>query len=192
MRLIVVFFLLAVTALAADDPPKVIRTDYYEVTGSNVATLLASMKAQRPHTNNAFTEWYIDWNYEFLSQPGECVLRGFDLRVQIRYTLPKWVAAQRADPALKAEWKRFLSATMRHERSHADFGLAAAKEMTRVAKAATWQAESRAALRAKLDAECERILKDFTAREVLYDEKTDHGRTQGARCDASSVGASWL
>jgi predicted secreted Zn-dependent protease len=181
MRILLVLCLLGIKALAGDEVAKVIRTDYYEVSGTNAEALLASMKEHRPYAHNAYTDWHIDWNYEFLIKSNECVLRSFDTRIQIRYALPKRVGSARADKSLRQEWNRFLAATMVHERGHSDLGIAAAKEMMRVVRSRDWRAADRKALKALVDGECERILKDFHAQEVSYDEKTDHGRTQNAR-----------
>ena len=50
--------------------PSVIRTDYYEVRGATAEALLASMRAHQRSTNHAFTEWHIDWSYEYPDQAG--------------------------------------------------------------------------------------------------------------------------
>ena len=190
MHLILLFCLLGTSAFASDAVTKVIRTDYYEVSGTNAAALLAAMKAHRPFTNNAYTDWYIDWNYEFLTRPNECVLRSFDIRVQIRYTFPQWVNADSSETALRKEWRRYLDATTRHERGHSDIGIAAGKEMVRVLNPKNWRAATRKELKAQIDAECERILKQFKAQEIGYDKATDHGRTQGARMRTTKTSSS--
>jgi predicted secreted Zn-dependent protease len=77
--------------------PDSIRTDYYEVRGTNAEALLASMKARQPSSTHASTEWRIDWDYEWQQKPDECILRSFTTRVRVRYTFPQWVDWQRAD-----------------------------------------------------------------------------------------------
>jgi predicted secreted Zn-dependent protease len=161
--------------------PNIIRTDYYEVRGTTAEALLASIKVKQPSTNHASTEWHIDWNYECLHEPDEWILRSFSTRVRVRYTLPQWVDSQRADKALQGEWKRYLGALGLHESGHAGFGIAAAKEMVRLVNSEEWRAPNRREIRARIDEACDKILCEFRAREVAYDEKTDHGRTQGAR-----------
>lgn len=181
MRLIFLFWLICAGALASDEVAKVVRMDYYEVSGTSAGALLSAMKEHGPFTNSAYTDWHIDWNYEFTSKSNVWVLRSFDARVQIRYTFPKWVDSARSDEALRKEWKRYMDATALHERGHSDIGMAAAKEMIRLFKSRSWQAATRKDLKAQVDEECEKILKEFKAREVAYDKQTDHGRTQGAR-----------
>jgi predicted secreted Zn-dependent protease len=161
--------------------PNTVRTDYYEVHGTTVESLLASMRATQPSTNHASTEWRIDWNYEYLIDSGECILSSFSTRVRIRYTLPQWVDSQRADKALQGEWKRYLGALGLHESGHAGYGIAAAKEMVRLVNSKEWRAPDRKELKVRIDEACDQTLREFRSREAAYDEKTDHGRTQGAR-----------
>jgi len=161
--------------------PNIIRTDCYEVHGTNAEALLASMNPHQPSSTHASTEWRIDWNYECQQKSDECILRSFTTRVRVRYTLPQWVDSQRADKALQEEWKRYLGALGLHESGHAGFGIAAAKEMVRLVNSREWRAPDQKELKARIDEECDKTLREFRAREVAYDEKTDHGRTQGAR-----------
>jgi predicted secreted Zn-dependent protease len=161
--------------------PNSIRTDYYEVHGTNAEALLASMKARQPSTSHASTEWRINWDYEWQQEPAECILRSFSTRVRVRYTLPQWVDWQRADKALQGEWKRYFGALVIHESGHAGYGIVAAKEMVRLVNSREWRAPDRNELKARIDEACDKIIREFRAQEVAYDKKTDHGRTQGAR-----------
>ena len=160
--------------------PSVIRTDYYEVRGATAEALLASMRAHQRSTNHASTEWHIDWSYEYLTKPDECILRSLSVRALIRYTLPQWVDSQRADKALQGEWQRYFDALRLHESGHGGFGIAAAKEIVRLVNSRDWRAADQKEIKARLDEECEKTVQEFRAREVAYDEKTGHGRTQGA------------
>jgi predicted secreted Zn-dependent protease len=160
--------------------PSVIRTDYYEVRGATAEALLASMRVHQLSTNHASTDWHIDWNYECLIKPDECILRSFNVRVLIRYTLPQWVDSQRADKALQGEWQRYFDALRLHESGHGGFGIAAAKEIVRLVNSRDWRAADQKEFKARLDEECEKTVQEFRTREVAYDEKTDHGRAQGA------------
>ena len=161
--------------------PNIIRTDYYEVRGATAPALLASMRANQPFAKHASTEWHVDWNYDWLLKPDECILRSFSVRVRVRFTLPQWIDSQLADEALQGEWKRYSDALRVHESGHAGFGIAAGKEMVRLVNSREWRAADRKELKARIDEECDKTLREFRAREVAYDEKTDHGRTQGAR-----------
>jgi predicted secreted Zn-dependent protease len=161
--------------------PNSISTDYYKVHGTNAEALLASMKARQLPNSHASTEWRIHWDYEWEQRPDECILSSFSTRVRVRYTLPQWVDWQRADKALQDEWKRYFGALGIHESGHAGYGIAAAKEMVRLVNSKEWRAPDRNELKTRIDEACNKILREFRAREAAYDKKTDHGRTQGAR-----------
>ena len=173
--------------LAGDDLPEVVRTNYYQVTGHSTDALLSAMRAQRPFSQNAYTEWFINWQYEFQTRSNEWGLRSFAARLKVTYTLPQWTDEATAPTALRAEWERYLAATRRHEAGHAEIGRAAAKAMLKLAGTTNWQTATKAALGPRVDADCEKILKEFRARETAYDNQTDHGRTQGARLGPASV-----
>jgi predicted secreted Zn-dependent protease len=164
----------------ARELPSNIRTDYYEVRGTNAEALLASMNAHGSSTNHASTQWRVDWDYDFVIKPDECILRSFSTRVRIRYILPQWVDWQRGGKALQGEWKRYLGALGIHESGHGGFGIAAAKEMVRLVNSREWRAPDHNELRTRIDEVCANTLREFRAQEVAYDQKTDHGRTQGA------------
>jgi len=166
---------------AARQLPNVIRTYYYDVRGVTGEALLASMRANRPFTQHASTDWRVEWNYDCLVEAGEYILRSFNVRVRIRFTLPDWVDSERADKALQEEWKRYYGALQLHESGHAGFGIAAGKEMLRRVNSREWRASDRKELKARIDDECDKTLQEFRALEAAYDKQTDHGRTQGAR-----------
>jgi predicted secreted Zn-dependent protease len=161
--------------------PNVIRTDFYEVRGATARELLASMSANRPYTKHASTEWRVDWKYDFLLKPNECVLRSFNVRVRVQFTLPQWVDSEGADKALQEEWKRYFGALQIHESAHAGFGIAAGKEIVRLVNSREWRAADQKELEVQVEAECNKTLQEFRARDAAYDKTTDHGRTQGAR-----------
>jgi predicted secreted Zn-dependent protease len=161
--------------------PSVVRTDYYEVSGATAEELLASLRAHQLFARHASTKWQVDWHFECQLKPNECILRSFTAQVRIRYTLPNWVDSQQADKALQGEWQRYFGALQLHESVHGGFGIAAGKEMVRLVNSRNWRAADQKELKARLDEECEKTLQEYRARETAYDEKTDHGRTQGAR-----------
>ena len=158
----------------------IIHTDFYEVRGTNAAALLASLRAHQMFTNHASTVWRVEWSFEYLPRPQECILRSFNVRVVVRYLLPQWVDSQRADKALQEEWNRYFGALQVHESGHGGVGVGAGKEILRQVNSREWRARDGKELKARLDEACEKILHEFRAREAAYDKMTDHGRTQGA------------
>jgi predicted secreted Zn-dependent protease len=158
----------------------VYRTNYYEVNGTNLAALLRSIDARSPFSPcSDNTDWGVHWDYAFLFKPKECVLRSFDARVDVYFTFPKWVDAERAEESLRREWERSVKASMLHEQGHVKMGVAAAQEMLRRIRPGSWRAANRKDLEARIDRECQKIVDEFYAKSDAYDEQTEHGRTQG-------------
>ena len=151
------------------------------MTGDSLAELNESMKKRRPFEHNAYTQWHINWNYDFLISESGWRLKTFDTRVQIRYTLPQWDQRGRPPQEMVDEWERFMEAVTIHENGHAEIGLKAAAEMQRVISFTTWHAKTRNELKEQIDKKCSKILSKYRELEIKYDKDTDHGKTQGAR-----------
>ena len=173
--------------------PRAVRTDLYAVQGRTRREVQASIRARGPGSRApgggagivfaGRTEWRVDWASATLATPAGVTLRGFDVFVQVRHTLPRWDRPAEASAATVAAWDRYMTDLTAHERGHAELGLAAAAAMlAALAPAlvqdspAAWTESTAAALAARLDARCERILEAYRAREADYDRLTDHGR----------------
>ncbi|OVE74793.1 hypothetical protein BVX97_06330 [bacterium E08(2017)] len=110
-------------------------------------------------------------------------------------TIPKWTAYDKAKPAEKAEWDRFIAATKVHENGHYLQGKAFANKVAaRWAKArgngwAPKSARSKTLAKGALSAEFLRILDEewlqLDTDGTAYDGTTNHGATQGARLNTS-------
>ena len=184
-------FVLMMSVVAADEEsatllsdrgvPYIARKDYYVVEGDSTPRIIQSMRTRRYFEHNAYTEWYVRWGYSFLTEPDECRLRHFDVRVEIRFTLPQWEKSGNSTKAMSSEWNRYINAVVVHEHGHAQLGLDAGEEMQKRVSSQKWSAPNAKALRKKIDALCEQVVKKYRDREVVYDRKTDHGRIQGAR-----------
>ena len=183
----------AATGAAADEPepaappesraspvPHAVREDYYLIGGRNRREMEDSMKARGPAKFHAETTWHVDWASAVIIEPGGVRLRGFDVFVQIRHTLPRWDRPPVVGAATVRAWERYIARLTAHERGHARFGLDAAAEMLRDLSAAAasraWAEPTAEALADRLDAHCGRILENYRAKEVDYDRVTDHGR----------------
>ena len=174
--------------------PHAVRTDIYLVEGRTRREVQASIRARGPggeggKTYAGRTEWRVDWASATLAAPGGVTLRGFDVFVQVRHTLPRWDRPAVVGAGTVRAWDRYLAALTAHERGHAEIGLDAAAAMLAAltpalaappAAGATpppaaWTEPTAAALAARLDARCERILEVARAKELDYDRVTAHG-----------------
>jgi predicted secreted Zn-dependent protease len=149
--------------------------DTYTVTGSTADEIRQSINANRDGDFDAFTSWYLTWQYSTSACDGS----GLVVLVEIAYSLPEWDEPPAADAALVDEWNAYMDALLCHEYGHARFGLEAANEV--YTELSTIDAGGDcAAQQTQADAAFQRILDDYVAREVAYDEATNHGATMGA------------
>jgi predicted secreted Zn-dependent protease len=168
-------------------PRVVVRTRLvpYDVAGASELELRAAMDRLGPNDPvdgtpyAGYTQWRIRWSYRYEGE-ARCAITDVRVVARIRITLPRWRGARRADPALAAEWARFLSALRRHENGHAAIAKAGARRIAgRLASLRTFRSCAR--LERAADAAGARVLEQTQAAEVAYDERTRHGDTQGAR-----------
>jgi predicted secreted Zn-dependent protease len=147
----------------------------YSVTGSTANEIRQSINANRDGDYDAFTSWYLTWQYA----NDACDGSGLVVLVEIEYSLPEWDAPPAADPALTDEWSTYMDALLCHEYGHAEFGLDAANDVYATLSAIDAGGDC-AAQQTQADAAFQSILDDYIAREIAYDEETNHGATMGA------------
>lgn len=145
--------------------------DFYDITGATEQELRAQMSAFGPNGYEAYTKWYVRWNW-----PGrgtlDCDLRDATVSYDIAVTFPRWYPTVDATPELIAKWNRCISALSVHERNHVDNVVA----QVPLAEAAIQRATCGAA-----EAAAQAALEPIRQFDIQYDLNTDHGATQGAR-----------
>jgi predicted secreted Zn-dependent protease len=175
-----IFLLLPLSALAVEEQ---VQTSYYDISGSTPGQIWQEMRARGPATPDgkrwtAYTRWDIRWRFEFDESPRGCRIGGIDVRLRIRYTMPRWEEPREASATVARQWSRFIDALEVHEEGHGDFGREAAErveaELPRLPARRDCQAASRAA-----NAVGDRIIEEVAADERDYDRRTNHGATQG-------------
>ncbi|HXG70994.1 MAG TPA: DUF922 domain-containing protein, partial [Gemmatimonadaceae bacterium] len=109
-----------------------------------------------------------------------CSPVGTEVILKVVVTVPQWADPARAETsdALRAEWARFRSALLVHEANHADVTVAEANRLAdrlREPQAATcWTLQS------EMQHMAQRSIKLIRERNDDYDQRTQHGRTEGA------------
>ena len=166
------------------EPATVSETfEYYEVTGSTVAELRASLDRNGPRkspsgrSSAGFTQWNVEWSYLWTTTSDECRLTRVSTTLTVATTLPRWSPA---DPPveLSARWSRFLEALRAHEDGHAQNGRDATRVIGERLRALPPEPDC-PALAAAVQKAAEAVLAEYTARDVSYDVRTAHGLTQG-------------
>lgn len=147
--------------------------------------LRASLDRERPsyhgERDDAITTWFVRWNYSFDTGPsGGCSVVSVGADVDVVGTFPRWLDPSRGSRELRARWADYTWALATHETGHESIGVGAANSVVR---ALTRLGDAPSCVRAEdaANAEAGRVLDVWRAREIEYDDSTDHGATQGAR-----------
>lgn len=174
---------LAVPLVACAQPAVTWTTNYYEVTGTTLREIHQSLRQNRPWKNtwqtDGYTRWHVQWNFATSASGGKCRLTSFNTRTTITITLPRWVTATNASDPVRAEWQRYITALGQHEAGHGQFALAAANEIQKRARETGENADC-SALKQQINSLAQGIVTQYRAKEKEYDERTQHGATQGA------------
>lgn len=107
-----------------------------------------------------------------------CRMRSADVRATIVVSMPRWKVPPDAPPELVEAWNRMLRALSVHEAGHVEHAVVAEREIRRELMALTAPSCSVMELRSRQVAQ--RLLEEHRMRDRRYDERTRHGRTQGA------------
>lgn len=164
------------------------RTEtFYDVTGRSARALLHDLTRRGPRVDDgrAFgrTSWTARWEVTYARPTGEsnapCRMRHADVHMEVEVTLPRWNAPDGAPEALRHDWNNFIDALALHEREHRESIVSAGRRVVRALE--ELEAPSCPALKDKAGATARPILEEARAYNRRYDERTGHGRTQGAR-----------
>lgn len=156
------------------DPP-----NHYRVFGASIEEVLHSLDTCKPIRGDyyATTNWWYSYVYDYYQKDnGLCGLRNIAVGVHFTSLLPYW---DDEGPSVKKEWNRFLEHVIVHEDGHT--------EITTNALKAVYDA-----LDHLPDTDCRTIVsaanerasllaKEVDALNTAYDQRTNHGETQGAR-----------
>jgi len=164
-----------------------ISTDrvYYQITGISADVLRAQID-QFGHTDetgrhwDAYTEWYVTWSYPYSITDGNCATGPVEVVVEITFVFPQWDISADAPPELVDKWNDYIIALELHEEGHKEIAIEAGHEVWQVLNGLT-SYSSCDELEQTADVATEEILEHYRQREVVYDQETEHGATQGAR-----------
>jgi predicted secreted Zn-dependent protease len=178
----------ATSAAAPSSELHVDRTErFYDVTGRTEQALLRDLTQRGPRVGAARrfgrTAWTARWEIAYARPPAgsdaPCRMRRADVYLDVVVTLPRWDAPDEAPAALQRDWASFTDALASHEREHRESIVSAGRRMVRALE--KLQAPSCTALKEKAGAKARAIIEEARAYNRRFDERTDHGRTQGAR-----------
>lgn len=176
------------TATSLPDMPGVTVTSekqFYQITGNTEKVLRQQMSALGPpdeETGKIFdarTDWAIKWHFYYDKSNNECKIDRVDVSLSITYIYPEWNPPADAAPALVTKWNTYMENLVVHEEGHSSLADDGAQLIYQtildMPPATTCDAlgeATNAAAQEKFD--------DIKQRQKAYDDKTGHGKTQGA------------
>lgn len=165
--------------IADPELPISIKESYYPVKGDTIDELVA----QTEHIKDkwaAYTEWYTSWAYwtEEAESGQSCGVMSGETEVEVTMRLPNWRKPKDVDPAVEAEWQRFMQSLRLHEQGHvtiaAQGGDAIDDRLDEGFDAPTCEEAGQTA-----DATASVIFERYAKSSKRYDKETEHGLTQG-------------
>jgi predicted secreted Zn-dependent protease len=159
---------------------------WYPITGHTLSDLRAQMRALGPRdgqtTRAGYTRGYTYWHFTYTNDAASCLMRTVSVTVYDTVTLPLWTPPPRADPAVVAEWSRFVTMLGRHEEGHREISVDGARQIAQQLSALPphawcWDLEADA------NAQGHAILASAQQRQVQYDDETSHGLRRGTHLE---------
>ena len=155
----------------------------YQESPSNISDELAKRSPVKDNGKifRGHTEWNVNWNYWWQSDNGECRINKVKTDVTIKYTMPKLPDSHKTEQ-IEKKFNTYYDALMLHEYGHKKSGINAAMEIENVLMNLPAYQDCE-----ELDKIANRkainIIRKFNKKDIVYDYKTNHGRTQGAIID---------
>ena len=154
---------------------------YYAVEGSDASSIRESLDrgAQQLEGRRGWgaTHWDIRWRAQWASTGPLCRVTEVDVQLRIEVVLPRWEPSRGAGEGLARDWQALVAALSRHEAGHVDIASAAARAVRAAISRVT--ARTCDGMDARTRAEGERVVRDYTEQQRLYDERTELGAAQG-------------
>jgi len=152
---------------------------FYEIAGTDRAELLHQLNRLGPKGFHAHAEWNVHYDYLRGMRDGRCSVLDVTTAMTGEITLPRWSGQGGAPHELVEHWRRYEAALRAHEEGHLDHGREFAGVLATELKALPSAADC-AALDAAVRARHAVLFQRYKQKDVEYDQRTAHGRTQGA------------
>jgi len=150
---------------------------YYDIRGSTAEDLVDQMNLIGPMGDHGRRVWaYAQSNFSWDYSPnedenGNCRVENAQVGLKIDVKFPRWIPPNNASPELIGEWENFIRALAEHENGHVKLFFERSGDI----EAALWGSDCGSADGATYNA--------FGLMQQIndeYDDKTNHGATQGA------------
>jgi predicted secreted Zn-dependent protease len=158
---------------------------YYKIKGATTHELRAQMDQLGPvdgfgHRHDMYTQWEVNWNYPYSQNEGSCAPGPVEIRTTIIFTFPTWEPPPDTSTELVEQWNNYLNLGQIHEDGHKEIALEVSQEILRALQAIPAYSSCEL-LEQAVDQKGEELLEQFRQKEIVYDQTTAHGATQGVR-----------
>ncbi|HLT48502.1 MAG TPA: DUF922 domain-containing protein [Rubricoccaceae bacterium] len=155
---------------------------YYDVQGRSEQDLLQAMLRQGPswegHRYFGLTQSEVRYTYWKQESVTGCVLSNIAVYLKITVTLPRWQPTPGTPYAMERNWRQFERALRNHEDGHRRLAEEEAEMIRRMLTGL--RAPSCAGVDALAEQQAAQIQQSYGGLNRAYDERTEHGRSQGA------------
>lgn len=161
------------------------QINYYSITATNAHELKKQLYLKNRNGFSADTQWRIQPRYQFKKTASGCEVSKSNITLSITYTMPDWQNKQEAPVELQEKWNRWHTNLLRHEENHGFHGRQAYYEIKQgiyLMESAPSCSQLTEAIKAMID----RTLFKYSQEDIFYDQRTQHGATEGASIQFST------
>ena len=152
---------------------------YYAVTGRDYRSLMNSMNVNGPKGFHGLASWKIRKELATAKAKDGCHISTVHLTVTGEILMPRWEDKSTASADLQQRWARYYDALKLHEDGHIQNGRELALLVReRLMSLGTLPCER---LPGIAEGEYQRVYSNLKSRDKEYDDRTNHGATQGAK-----------
>lgn len=132
------------------------------------------------HRRDAYTDWNVTWSYPYSTTSDKWATGPVKVKIEITFIFPQWSTSTDAPQDLVDKWDTYIAALQLHENGHKEIAIDAGYEILQtIAGLPAYSSCSK--LEQAADAAGESVLEQYRQQEIIYDQNTGHGATQGVR-----------
>lgn len=180
-KLLIFCFVCFVTTNLFARPNVNIEFNHYYISPMKVNEVVAELFSNTPIKMGsekylAETNWQIKYKYNSQYNVKLCKVDTVSVDLDVEYIMPQ--VSNSVPAKIKHKFKRFYKKLLTHEQTHKNNGLKAAKEIERKIRAKS-QEKNCDILNSKIKKMADSIISKYARLDRLYDERTQHGRSEG-------------
>jgi predicted secreted Zn-dependent protease len=167
------------TTQISSNPNIILEEKYYQIYGNTPEELRQQMNQFGPNNFDGYTQWNITWNYNYQKQNNQCRITWAKVDTKIIITLPFWQPPSNVSPPLETRWNHYIDSLSFHENTHKNHGISASHDiLNNLNKFPAYPSCNELEQEANLASH--NIIKQYNQKDLLYDQQTNHGATEGA------------